>query len=138
MRTYDVMLQSLHAMHNPRPPEDDIRTIGAVLHEPNVHLHQFGNSVFLVLEPLPHRGVLSLYNVDTHPNLVQNCIKATHWVFGTLGLNEITFSYDNPAIHTLARMMAERSGVPGLHLMSKDINGKLRDTLFLTPPSAYQ
>ncbi|MFA5897749.1 MAG: hypothetical protein WC829_01420 [Hyphomicrobium sp.] len=135
MRTYEVMLQSLHETGNPRPPEDDIRTIGAILHEPNVHLHQFGNSVFLVLEPSPGKGVLSMYNVDTHHNLVQNCIAATHWVFRTLGLHEITFSYDNPTIHTLAQMMVDRSGMPGLHLQSRRVHGKPHDTLFLLAPS---
>jgi hypothetical protein len=137
MRTYDVMRHSLHETRNPRPPEDDIRTIGALLHEPNVHLHQFGNSVFLVLEPVPGKGVLSMYNADTHRNLVDNCIAATHWAFRALGLHEITFSYDNPAIHTLARLMTEHAGLPGLYLQSRRIHGKIHDTLFLLAPSGH-
>ena len=138
MRTYDVMQQSLHETGNPRPPEDDIRAIGAILHEPNVHLHQFGNSVFLVLEPIPGRGLLSMYNADTHRNLVPNTIAAMRWLFHTLGLHEVTFSYDNPAIHTLARMMVDHSGMPGLHLHTRKLHGRIYDTLFLLAPSGNQ
>ncbi len=131
MRTYDVMRQSLHETGNPRPPEDDIRAIGALLHEPNVHLHQFGNSVFLALEPIPGRCLLSMYNADTHRNLVPNTIAAMRWLFHTLGIHEVTFSYENPAIHTLAQMMVKHSGVPGLRLRTREQYGKPHDTLFV-------
>lgn len=134
MRTYDVMVQSLHEMRIPRPPEDDMRIIGKLLHEPNVHLHQFGNSVFLVLEPVPKKGLLSMYNVDTHRNLVQNTIAAMRWMFPMLGLREVTFSYENSAIHTLAQMMVEHAGVPGLHLHTQKLRGKIHDTLFVLDP----
>ncbi len=116
MPTYDVIQHSLNAMGHSAPRAEHMRKLAQIMQHPNMRVHQFGNSVFMVLEIQPHVGVLSMHNADAPRELVRSTIEAMHWMKHTLHLRAVVFQSDNPAIHTLAQMMVRHAGIPGMRL----------------------
>ena len=116
--TYEIIQHSLDAVAHPRDRGTHMRQLAAVMQHPNMHVHQFGNTVFMALETHPGAALLTMHNADTPRNLIQNTIRAMHWLRDTLGLRQVVFSARTPSIRTLAQMMVRHAGLPGMRLDS--------------------
>lgn len=116
MSTYNVIQHSLNTMGHSADRLVHMRRLAQAMQHPNMHVHQFGDTVFMALETHPGQALLSMHNADTPRNLVQNTIQAMHWLKHDLHLHTVVFSTNNPAVLTLAQMMVKHAGIPGMHL----------------------
>lgn len=116
MRTYDVIQHSLDSMRHPAERGAHLQRLAQIMQHPNMHVHQFGNTVFMALEAVPGVALLSMHNADSPFNLMHNTIQAMHWLKDSLGLHKVVFQASSPAIHTLAQAMVRRAGIPGMRL----------------------
>lgn len=132
--THEVMRRSLAITHPGEDPSEHMRKALVVMHRPDTHTHQFGNSLFVVMDAGHRRGYLSLYNADTPRNLIQTIKEARDWIYHKLGIDFLVFDYVNPAIETLAHLLITKHLVPQGALRTFNLdNGKTRAVLQLGP-----
>jgi hypothetical protein len=114
--TYEIIQHSLDATGHQGERGAHMRRLAAAMQHPNMHVHQFGNTVFMALEARPGTALLSMHNADTPRNMVANTVRAMHWLRNDLGLRQVVFSTKTPSIRTLAQMMVAHAGLPGMRL----------------------